>query len=221
MNSKDLIQNIWPFFIVFFCYNFIALAMTQYFGRDDFHLIVNQFHTPFLDTFFKFYTDYGTTGFLFVLITYIAYKSNWITLGYALITEGIASLINTLVKKTYFKHVHRPSYYFNQKHIDLYLIEGDRLQIPYTFPSGHTLLAVIIAMTLCTMIKNRVLQFIIALHFPLIAFSRIYLSKHFAIDTIGGAMLGFFTFILVYYILNNLNKDFLYKPIIKRKNAAG
>lgn len=221
MDSKDLIQRIWPFFIIFFCYNFIALAMTQYFGRDDLHLIVNQYHTPFLDSFFKYYTDYGTTGFIILLVAYIVYKSNWITLGYALLTEGIASLLNVFVKKTYFKHVHRPSYYFNQKNIDLYMIEGERLQIPYTFPSGHTLLAVIIAMTLCTMTKNRFLQIIFSLHFPLIAFSRIYLSKHFAIDTIGGAMVGFFAFILVYYILNNCNKDFLYKSIIKRKNAAG
>jgi len=217
MENKDLIQRIWPFFIVFFCYTFLGLALTQYFGRDSLHLIFNQYHAPFFDQFFKYYTDFGTTGFFILLICYIIYKSNWITFGYLVLTEILAAIPNTIIKKVFFKHVHRPSYYFYQKNIDLYLIPDERLQIPYTFPSGHTLLGVIITMTLCTMTKNRWLQALFALHFPLIGLSRIYLSKHFMIDTIGGATLGLFTFIFVYYMLNNSNKKFLNNPIIKRK----
>ncbi len=218
MNSKDLVQNIWPFFIVFFSYNFIGLALIQYFGRDDLHLMINQFHSPFFDQFFKYYTNIGTTGFFVLLIGYIIYKSNWLTLGYLVISEIIGAIPNTIVKKIFFKHVHRPSYYFYQNNIDLHMVKGEQLQIPYTFPSGHTLLAVFIAMTLCTMTKNRLLQFIFALHFPLIGYSRMYLSKHFMIDTIGGAFLGFFVFIFVYYCLNNWNKPFIHQPILKRKS---
>lgn len=218
MDKKDLIQRIWPFFIVFFLYTFISSAMIQYFGRNQLHLFINKFHTPVLDYFFRYYTDFGTTGLLIILSIYIIWKSNWITLGYLIITEIIASIPSVFTKKYFFKHVHRPSYYFHQNNIELHLIEGAKLQIPYTFPSGHTLLAVIIAMTLCTMTNKRGLQFIFALHFPLIAYSRMYLSKHFAIDTIGGATLGFFTFIFVYYCLNNLNIQFKFQPIYKRND---
>lgn len=217
MQTKDLTLRIWPLFIVFFLYNFIALAMTQYFGRDELHLFINQFHSPFFDSFFKFYTDFGTTVIFIALVLYVIIKHNWITFGYIALSQIVASIINIAVKKIFFKHVHRPSYYFYQKHTDLYLAEGEKLQIPYTFPSGHTLMAVIIAMTLCVLVKNRFLQLLIALQIPIIGFSRIYLSKHFAIDTIGGAFVGFFSFIFVYYLLNNSTKQFLSQPILKKK----
>ena len=74
-------------------------------------------------------------------------------------------------------------------------------------------------MTLCTMTKKRWLQFIFALHFPMIAFSRMYLSKHFTIDTIGGATLGFFMFIFVYYTINHQSKQFIFQPIRQRNGS--
>lgn len=217
MQQKDLIQRIWPFLILFFSYTFIGLALIQYFGRDQLHLFINQFHHPFFDSFFKFFTEFGTTGLFILLVLYSIWKLNWKTLFLLLFTEIIAGLLNVFVKKVFFKHVHRPSYYFYQNNIDLYLAEGERLQIPYTFPSGHTLLAVIVTMFLCVLVKNRILQFILSFHFIIIAYSRMYLSKHFMVDTLGGAILGFFTFIAVYYILNNIRKPFLDKAILKRK----
>ena len=218
MHQKDIIQRMWPFFILFFIYTFTGLALIQYFGRDQLHLFINQFHHPLLDSFFKLFTDFGTTGLFIILLLYIVWKSNWRMFILLALTEVIAGLFNVLVKKIFFKHVHRPSYYFYQNNIELYLAEGEKLQIPYTFPSGHTLLGVIVAMFLCLMTKNRILQFVFSFHFILIAYSRMYLSKHFMIDTLGGASLGFFTFIAVYYILNNTNKPFLDKSILKRKS---
>lgn len=219
MNKKDLILHIWPFIVIYFLYNFIALALIQYFGKDQLQLFINKYHHIFFDYFFKYYTNLGTTGLFIILIGYIIWKSNWITLGYLAITEIIASLINLFVKRTFFKHVHRPSYYFYQKNIEIYLVEGEKLQIPYTFPSGHTLLAIIITMTLCTMTNKRWLQILFSLNFIGIAYSRMYLSKHFMIDTLGGATLGFFVFIFVYYCLNNQNHSFWNHSILKR-NAS-
>ena len=218
MQNKDIIQRIWPFFLFFFLFIFTGLALIQYFGRNNLHLAINQFHHSFADNFFKIYTEFGTTGMFILLLIYIIWKKNWITFGYLAVTEIIAGLTNVFVKKAFFKHVHRPSYYFYQNNVEIYLPDDARLQIPYTFPSGHTLLAIIITMTLCVMTKNRLLQTIFSLHFIGIAYSRMYLSKHFMIDTIGGAVLGMFTFILVYYCLNNSNQKFLQQPILKRKS---
>ena len=93
------------------------------------------------------------------------------------------------------------------------------MQEVYTFPSGHSLMAIVIAMTMCTMTQNRALQFLFILNFVVIAYSRMYLSKHFMIDTIGGATLAFFTFIFVYYLLNNQNHSFWNKPIITKNDT--
>jgi len=217
MQNKDIIQRIWPFFLFFFLFIFSGLGLIQYFGRNSLHLFINRYHHLLADQFFRIYTDFGTTGIFILLLLYIVWKKNWIMFGYLALTEIIAGLTNVFVKKAFFKHVHRPSYYFYQHNIDIYLPADARLQIPYTFPSGHTLLAIIISMTLCVMTKNRFLQALFSLHFIAIAYSRMYLSKHFMIDTIGGAVLGMFTFILVYYLLNNSKKQFIHQPIIKRR----
>ena len=179
--------------------------------------MINQFHIKPLDYFFDYYTEIGTSGLFILLIIYTIFKSNWITLGYLIGTESIAGIINLIIKKTFFKAVYRPAYYFQQKQIDLYLIDYYKMQEVYTFPSGHSLMAIVIAMTMCTMTKNRALQFLFILNFVVIAYSRMYLSKHFMIDTIGGATLAFFTFIFVYYLLNNQNHSFWNKPIITKK----
>lgn len=219
MNNKDLILRIYPVFVIYFIYIFIGLALTQYFGRDQLHLMINQFHIKPLDYFFDYYTEIGTSGLFIFLIIYTIFKSNWITLGYLIGTEIIAGTINLIIKKTFFKAVYRPAYYFQQKQINLYLIDNYKMQKVYTFPSGHSLMAIVIAMTMCTMTKNRALQFLFILNFVVIAYSRMYLSKHFMIDTIGGATLAFFTFIFVYYLLNNQNHSFWNKPIITKNDT--
>ena len=217
MHSNDLILKIYPFFIVYFLYTFLALAFTQFYGRDELHLLINQFHIKPLDTFFNYYTEIGTTGLFIALIGYIIYSSNWISLGYLILTEAIAGVINLIIKKLFFNDVYRPAYYFQQNGIDIYLIDDYKMQEFYTFPSGHSLIAVIIAMTMCTLTQKRWLQLLFSCNFILIAYSRMYLSKHFMLDTIGGATLAFFTFIFVYYLLNQQSKKFWYKSIITKK----
>lgn len=219
MNNKDLILRSYPIFIIYFIYIFIGLALIQYFGRDQLHLIINQFHFKPLDYFFDYYTEIGTTGLFIFLIIYIILKSTWITLGYLIGTEIIAGLINSLIKKSLFNHTFRPAYYFKEKGINIYLIDNYKMQDVYTFPSGHSLMAIAIAMTMCTMTRNRNLQFVFSLNFILIAYSRMYLSRHFLIDTIGGATLAFFTFIFVYYLLNNQKHSFWNKAILTKNET--
>lgn len=217
MNNKDLILRSYPIFIIYFSYIFIGLALIQYFGRDQLHLFINQFHLKSLDYFFYYYTEIGTSGLFISLIIFIILKSNWITLGYLIGTEIIAGLINTVIKKSFFNHTSRPAFYFQEKNIAIYLIDNYKMQEVYTFPSGHSLMAIVIAMTMCTITKNRYLQFLFSSNFILIAYSRMYLSRHFMIDTIGGATLAFFTFIFVYYLLNNQKYSFWNKPILTKK----
>ena len=76
MNNKDLILRVYPVFVIYFIYIFIGLALTQHFGRDQLHLIINQFHIKPLDYFFDYYTEIGTSGLFILLIIYTIFKSN-------------------------------------------------------------------------------------------------------------------------------------------------
>lgn len=217
--QKDLFLRIWPFFIVFFIYNFAAIAMTQYFGRDELHLHFNKYSNHYFDKFFVFYTDFGTYYLFFILLGYLLWKKTQRYFYYLFVSGTVASTISVFFKNVYFEQVLRPGYYFTQKKIDIVLVKDYAIQMASTFPSGHSLTAVIISMMLCLLTKNRWLQLIFALHFPSIAISRIYLSRHFAIDTVGGALIGFFMFIFTYYIINHSNNPKLDHKFINNGKA--
>lgn len=216
--KKDLLKWQWPFFLIFFVINFTGIMAIAFYGKDDLHLHFNQsYHNSILDSFFKYYTDVATTYVLIITLFYILWKGtrkHFIFLG---ATALISSIVCSFLKRTFFVHGHRPTYYFELKNIKLRLIEGVESQIPYTFPSGHTVLAVILCFYLCMQTKNRFLQVFICMLMGLVAVGRVYLSKHFVIDTIGGSMLGLFFAILGYYLIWNCSNEKLNCKIIRSK----
>ena len=216
--QKDLIKWQWPFFLSFFVINFTGLLVIAYYGKDKLHLHFNQccYSKP-LDIFFKYYTDIATTYVLIAVSLYILFKKTWRHFAYLLGVTVLSSIAGTVIKRNIFKHGHRPTHYFELKEIDLRVIEGVESQIPYTFPSGHTVLAIILCFYLCMQIKNRGIQLLICIMMGLVAVGRVYLSKHFVIDTIGGSMLGLFFAILGYYLIWVLPNEKLDQKIIKLK----
>lgn len=216
--KRDLLIWQWPFFLIFFVINFIGLVTTAFYGRDELHLHFNHsYHTLYFDYFFKYYTDLATTYVLILILLYIIWKGTWKQLLFVGATAVFSSVFSSIIKRTLFVHGHRPTYYFSQKHIDLRLIDGVESQIPYTFPSGHTVLAVILCFYLCMQIRNRYLQILISLLMGMVAIGRVYLSKHFVIDTIGGSMIGLFFAILGYYFIWNCSSEKLNRKIIPIK----
>jgi|26BtaG_2_1085354.scaffolds.fasta_scaffold00029_45 membrane-associated phospholipid phosphatase len=216
--NKDLLKWQWPFFLSFFVINFIGLLVIAYFGKDELHLYFNQhFHNKGFDIFFKYYTDIATTYVLIGTLLYILLKKTWRHLGYLLAVTLFSSIAGTIIKRFFFVHGHRPTYYFELKKIKLRLIEGVESQIPYTFPSGHTVLAIILCFYLCMQTKNRAIQFLICIMMGMVAVGRVYLSKHFVIDTIGGSMLGLFFAILGYYLIWVKPNEKLDQKIVKLK----
>lgn len=213
--NKDIFLRIWPFFIVFFIYNFAAIALTQYFGRDELHLYFNQYSSSYFDKFFVYYTDFGTLYLFFLLLGYLFWTNTKRMFLYLFVAELSATLISVFFKNVYFSQTLRPGYYFTHKNINIILVKDYAVQMASTFPSGHSLTATVIAMTLCLLTKNRWLQLFFALLFPSIAISRIYLSRHFAIDTVGGSIIGFFIFIFTYYIINTIQNKKLDEKIIR------
>lgn len=216
--KTDLLKWQWPFFLIFFVINFTGLMATAYYGKDELHLHFNElYHNSVGDYFFKYYTDVATTYVLIFTLLYILWRGTWKHFIFLGSTALVSSMASSFIKRTFFVHGHRPTHYFELKAIKLRLIEGVQSQIPYTFPSGHTVLAVIICFYLCTQTKNRILQTAICLLMGLVAIGRVYLSKHFVIDTIGGSMLGLFFAILGYYLIWNNSNEKLNRKIIPAK----
>ncbi|MDD3458287.1 MAG: phosphatase PAP2 family protein [Weeksellaceae bacterium] len=215
--SKDLIKWLWPFFASFFVINFIGLMAISYYGKDALHLYFNRnFHNSFFSFFFKYYTDIATTYVLIGTLIYIILKSNWRNFIFLIWATLSGSLAGMLIKRTFFIHGHRPTYYFELKKIPLNLVDGVESQIPYTFPSGHTILGVILCFYLCMQTKNRILQILLCSLMGLVAIGRVYLSKHFVLDTIGGSLIGMLFVILGYYFIWQSPNPVLDRKIIKK-----
>jgi len=213
--NQDIIRKNAVFFIGFFLFAFIGFAFTQYFGRDQLHLLVNSYYTPFFDLFFKYFSKLGPIIFILSILIYVIRKEKYKVLFLLLSSYLLNFIIVTFVKRTFFIHVHRPTYYFSEKGIDLHLIDGVRSQIPFTFPSGHTSESFLFMLFICIISKSKWLQFFTICTAIVMAFSRVYLSKHFLIDTIGGAFLGVFIMTFMYYFYQNKSSSLLEKKIAK------
>ena len=136
----------------------------------------------------------GSVIFSFILFVYLVMKKYYRDLRFYLFSFIGASLLFTLIKN---------------------LVERTRPQselidvINYSFPSGHSTMAMTIAMSCyfifvskITSLKGRSLLLGLAIGWPLlIAFTRVYLNVHWVSDTLAGLSLGFFWVALLYLIL--------------------
>jgi membrane-associated phospholipid phosphatase len=216
--DKDLIREI-PYFLgVYSLFLFAGMTLLAYFGKEELHLYFNQFYCTWSDLFFKYYTDIAIDGTLIFLLVYIFFKRTWFEMALLILPYALGSLLSTIVKKAFFIDVHRPTYYFSFRKIPLHLVEGVKSQIPFTFPSGHALNAFLFFALLSILYKNRTLQILFAFLAILESISRIYLSKHFMLDTIGGSFLGMMVFVFSYYFLTYKEFPFLTKKCNFLKN---
>lgn len=215
--NQDIIRNNHIFFLGFFIFVFTGLATTQFYGRDELHLFINGFFSSYTDIFFKYFSKIATITFVAAILFFIIKKETYKTLFVLLSGYGLSFIIGTFVKRYFFVHVHRPTYYFSQKGIDLHLIEGVTSQIPYTFPSGHTADAFLLMLFVCIVTKSNWIQIMALILAVTMAMSRVYLSKHFVIDTVGGAFLGVFCLTITYYAFQNKNSAFLNQKIISQR----
>lgn len=177
------------------------LAVEIIYSRIDGHYFLNGCHTPFLDTFFKYFTYIGG-GFpvylgLIILLFNIR-KGLFILLG-----QGVASLITQPLK--YALAHPRPATLFNELGISLPdTVDGVLIRNAYnSFPSGHTSAAFALCACLAALVPKKYwpVQIILIAAGWLGAYSRIYLSQHFLDDILLGSVIGVFSAAIVYAAL--------------------
>ncbi|MBX2842742.1 MAG: phosphatase PAP2 family protein [Flammeovirgaceae bacterium] len=182
-----------------------------FFEKGSFCLTLNASHNLYFDFFFKYFTVMGNGiifGFAFISFLFIRF--------YYATLVAIVGLVHGIVvyffKQFIFFEAKRPLGYFGDLS-NLNLVEGVDLYYSNSFPSGHTASAFALAI-LVILIFNRK-RFILPIFSLaiLVGVSRIYLLHHFFIDTFCGSLIGIFTALISWYVLENYTN-------IKQKNWA-
>ena len=186
--SKNLTTYHWLLWGFLYLLGILFLAIFQ---NSNFSIIVNASHNNFLDQFFKYITFLGDGRFVFLiaLIYLFANKKYGTSILISLI---INTILIQVLKRVVFSNRFRPSFYF--KHLiedgSWNMIDGIELYEKFSFPSGHTALIFCLCMSICIFMKKKYFPLLLVLLAYIVGFSRIYLSQHFLIDVLAGALIG-------------------------------
>jgi len=143
----------------------------------------NLSHTQSIATFFKMISRLGDGGFWLTMLLVI-WMSKGFSYGLSLLYAIVIGLIGTAIYK-FLKHkTVRPRPY----QVHQVIVLGERPLDHFSFPSGHTLHAVMV-----TIIFGYIQPILLWLMLPftvLIALSRMILGLHYPSDVIVGALIG-------------------------------
>lgn len=186
----------------------IALLITP---KAELHLALCQPHTTGLDTIVPIITNFVDWLPYVVVVLLLFYRVGWATF--------LASnlLLSTIIVQP-IKHIvcaPRPLTWFaeNMPDVTLPLVEGVRMNHWLSFPSGHTttffVLFYSLSIILCAenVTGKMILSFLCFLCASFGAYTRIYLSQHFALDIFAGILIAVFSTLSLYFFLVKKTKD--------------
>ena len=173
--------------------------------KAELHLALCQPHTHFLDSIVPIFTDLVDWLPYLCVVLLLFYRAGWATF--------LASnlLLSTLIVQP-IKHIlcaPRPLTWFaeNMPNISLPLVEGVRMNYWLSFPSGHTTTFFVLFFSLSIILyaenikgKN-ILSFLCFLCASFGAYTRIYLSQHFALDIFAGILIAVCSTLVLYFFL--------------------
>jgi len=188
-----------------------------FFSKTELHILSNKANSIFLDYFLKYLTHLGDgtmIAVLFIVLLFIKYRYAFAFLAGSLLTSAVVNILKKLV----LHDMYRPSKYFElYETYQLHLVEGVKLHSLQSFPSGHTATAFNVFFMLAILVKNKLLKLVLFILATFVAYSRVYLSQHFLIDIAAGSVLGVLFILLSFWWLENSNKSWLDKSLIRRK----
>ena len=179
--------------------------------KAELHLALCQPHTTFLDTFVPIITNLVDWLPYLCVVLLLFYRAGWATFlaSNLLLSTLIVQPIKHLV------HAPRPLTWFaeNMPDVTLPLVEGVRMNQWLSFPSGHTttffVLFYSLSIILCAEnVKGKtILSILCFLCASFGAYTRIYLSQHFALDIFAGILIAVFSTLSLYFFLVKKTKD--------------
>ena len=179
--------------------------------KAELHLALCQPHTTGLDTIVPIITNLVDWLPYLCVILLLFYRVGWATF--------LASnlLLSTIIVQP-IKHIvcaPRPLTWFaeNMPDVTLPLVEGVRMNHWLSFPSGHTttffVLFYSLSIILCAenVTGKMILSLLCFLCASFGAYTRIYLSQHFALDIFAGILIAVFSTLSLYFFLVKKTKD--------------
>lgn len=173
----------------------LGLALV-YIPKGELHLYLCDRHTYARDIFYKYYTKVAE-WFPYLLCLTILLLGRIGDGLFATSAMALSALTTQLIK--HIVNAPRPITWFatNMPHISLPLVDGVEIHSWFSFPSGHTTsffaLLFVIAILSSQYTHKTTAYLIQTLCFILAAlggYSRIYLNQHFALDVLGGIIVG-------------------------------
>jgi membrane-associated phospholipid phosphatase len=215
---KQIFRKNLPFFIPYIVIWLSVLIIVLSTTKLEQMQWINSRNAIWKDWFFYGATQLGEGWFwaaMIILFLFIGFNK-------ALIM-GASLLLSTLISSTsklYFDTL-RPIGFFEKEKIDWHFVDGVVINLHQSFPSGHTTTAFAIFTMLTLFTKNRNWGFLFVLLAWFAGYSRTYLFQHFPVDVLGGAVIGVFSSILVYYLLTKRHekypKDWHQRSLLRRK----
>ena len=183
--------------------------------KSDLHLWLNSYHTSWSDFFFRYYTYIAEYGIYVVALILLFWK-----LGaslYLLIGEAVGGITVQILK--HLVQAPRPKVFFDlANHPDaLPLVEGVQLHSSNSFPSGHASTFFVLFFGLAIVLgyygnfqtsQKKALQVLCFLLALVGAYSRVYLSQHFAVDIFAGCIIGVLAISLLHPAFVWVNKKY-------------
>jgi membrane-associated phospholipid phosphatase len=194
-----------------FLFYLLLLSVCFYFifnySKVEIHLFINKFvGNAYLDVFFKYITYIGDGWFVPMFILLITIINLRLALT-CLLSFLVAVIISITLKYIFFDDVVRPWHTFQWTvHEKINYVDGVKLYLFNSFPSGHSTQAFAIFIPLLLFVKKTGLKLLILLIALMAAFSRTYLSMHWLEDIVAGSFIGFTTALVVYYLIFEKNK---------------
>lgn len=203
--TKDFLQS--KFAALCVGTSIIFLYPVLVFPKGELELLINQFHYPSLDLFFKYITHLGDGSLLAVLLIAMLFYKYYtaILVAFSILFQ---SIIISIFKRGFFKGLERPMAFFDES-VSLNFVDGVDVHSANTFPSGHTATGFAIFTLLFIIINNRgivISTLLFVLPF-LVGLSRVYLLQHFVIDAYFGAIFGILSVVLGLYFMKVLFKE--------------
>ena len=191
--------------------NFMALSLgtsiiflypVLFFPKGELELLINQFHNPSLDIFFKYITNLGDGSIFAVLLIGLLFYNYYASILTAM-TIIFQAILVSIFKRGFYKGLERPLAFFDES-ITLNFVEGVDVHSFNTFPSGHTATAFAIFTLLFIVINKKgvIASTILFLVAFLVGLSRVYLLQHFVIDAYFGAIFGILSVLLSLYLMD-------------------
>ena len=191
------------FLLTFVAIWIMALLFLLSVGKIESHLLLNSYHTKWLDTFFRYFTQIGGWVPCAVAGILLLFRK-WRVATIILVGQLVATLITSPIKRIF--RAPRPSIVLSELGIDFPIIEGVELHSTLSFPSGHTSAVFSFCFALaifCPKWWQKILCLLIAI---LGGYSRIYLSQHFIEDVLAGSVIGIISVLILIPLVNKLKE---------------